>query len=252
MSSDALTEDSYKPPGKRQSAGHDTTTMSTASTKSKSKFQKFYKQMKHNAQLNKNVDEAILPVKTAQPQQQPQQPPKPQQQPLSESDPGKFAQILIDKLQSLTKYDDHDYDDDDHAGDEAADDAERMIDEHVNRVFNQKLFISQSVVHKSSKEVDIDDQKRHVIKSDANNYDSGVSTRSVASIERVADWLAASSSSSTTTTCKQPMQQPIAAIKTTVAYYLPGEDVAYISTFSGRQPTLAQFKQLITKKGHFR
>ena len=41
-------------------------------------------------------------------------------------------------------------------------------------------------------------------------------------------------------------------VKTTVAYYLPGEDLAYISTYNGKNLTLAQFKQLITKKGNFR
>ena len=41
-------------------------------------------------------------------------------------------------------------------------------------------------------------------------------------------------------------------IKTTVAYYLPGEDLAYISTYNGKHLTLAQFKHLITKKGNFR
>jgi hypothetical protein len=41
-------------------------------------------------------------------------------------------------------------------------------------------------------------------------------------------------------------------VKTTVAYYLPGEDLAYISTYNGKNLTLAQFKQFITKKGNFR
>ena len=56
---------------------------------------------------------------------------------------------------------------------------------------------------------------------------------------------------------QQQQQQPMlkvletqaAKTKTTVAYYLPGEDLAYISTFHGENLTLAQFKQLITKKG---
>ena len=41
-------------------------------------------------------------------------------------------------------------------------------------------------------------------------------------------------------------------IKTPVAYYMPGEEVAYMSTFNGSNITLNQFKQLITKKGAFR
>jgi hypothetical protein len=278
MSSDAPTEDNYKhTTAKKQATGiHDTTTVSTSSHKSKSKFQKFYKQMKQNAQLNRNVDDAIMPLAKIQQQQQQQQQQlqqqpiqKPQQQPLSESDPNKFAQILIDKLNCI-KYNLGGYDDEQSAGgggvDEVDDDAERMIDEHVNRVFNQKLFISQAPQQPIStakynhpaKEVDIDDQKRQrdqqpvslsANKIELNNYDSGVSTRSVASIERVNDWLA---TTTTTATSSKSIQEPILAIKTTVAYYLPGEDLAYISTFNGPQPTLAQFKQLITKKGHFR
>jgi hypothetical protein len=40
--------------------------------------------------------------------------------------------------------------------------------------------------------------------------------------------------------------------KTTVAYYLPNEDLPYLSTFVGTCLTLAEFKRLITKKGNFR
>ncbi|CAF0704544.1 unnamed protein product [Brachionus calyciflorus] len=41
-------------------------------------------------------------------------------------------------------------------------------------------------------------------------------------------------------------------LKTTVAYYMPGESLAYISTFNGSSLTLSQFKNLITKRGNFR
>lgn len=99
--------------------------------------------------------------------------------------------------------------------------------------------------------------------------DSGVSVRSAASIERVNDWLSSSinqppeevKKSEKNSDTKKPVQTIMAPpepkketsdVKTTVAYYLPGEDLAYISTFNGEFLTLAQFKQLITKKGHFR
>jgi len=105
----------------------------------------------------------------------------------------------------------------------------------------------------------------------SHDYDSGVSIRSAASIERVNDWLSSSGyqggsneDPKKNNSVKKPAQvsQPVAhkkeitgdsgLLKTTVAYYLPGEDLAYISTFNGDYLTLAQFKQLITKKGHFR
>lgn len=108
------------------------------------------------------------------------------------------------------------------------------------------------------------------------NYDSGVSIRSAASIERVNDWLNQTSHSGSNdneikklkknllaTPDKKsnqeipsvppaPIKKVESDIKTTVAYYLPGEDLAYISTFNGGHLTLAQFKHLITKKGQFR
>ena len=126
------------------------------------------------------------------------------------------------------------------------------------------------------------------------NYDSGVSLISYASIERVSDWLQTSSGAGhayhqpqqlpvqqqphhhhhqhqqqsqpnlqptpTLQIPPQPVVQPQSVnskldqslIKTTVAYYLPGEELAYISTFNGSNITLSQFKQLITKKGAFR
>ncbi len=138
----------------------------------------------------------------------------------------------------------------------------------------------------TSKEVDIDDtthqskrskdarksssthSNRHN-KNPVENYDSGVSIRSAASIERVNEWLNQSSQpeeiheeikkpkkAAPQTPNKKLAEEPIKkadlSVKTTVAYYLPGEDLAYISTFNGDSLTLAQFKQLITKKGHFR
>lgn len=99
------------------------------------------------------------------------------------------------------------------------------------------------------------------------NYDSGVSIRSAASIERVNDWLNQSTQPENIEEIKQVKQIPktpekkpevdlkkegACDVKTTVAYYLPGEDLAYISTFNGKQLTLSQFKHLITKKGQFR
>ena len=81
--------------------------------------------------------------------------------------------------------------------------------------------------------------------------DSGISVDSVPSslvdrrnIERVNDWLANTSIASGHTV--------LSPIKTTVAYFLPGEETPYLSTFNGNHLTLAQFKQLITKKGNFR
>lgn len=109
------------------------------------------------------------------------------------------------------------------------------------------------------------------------NYDSGVSIRSAASIERVNDWLTNSGYQSSANNnnnnnnhhrennqknskkandkIKNIINKEIPldnSFKTTVAYYLPGEDVAYISTFNGKNLTLSQFKQFITKKGQFR
>jgi hypothetical protein len=157
----------------------------------------------------------------------------------------------------------------------------------------------------TSKEVDIDSHNSHYhhhhhhhqnTKNNNNNADSGVaSTRSIASIDRVNDWLITSSghdehhhhhdnynknpfikndksslnnNPATISASQQPLlqnnnknscakktsieDQSSSKVKTTVAYYLPGEDLAYISTFSGKYLTLAQFKHLITKKGNFR
>ena len=90
--------------------------------------------------------------------------------------------------------------------------------------------------------------------------DSGVSMRSANSIERVNDWLSSALKSNSdekqlkekVEKAKKPSMAQEPNIKTTVAYYLPGEELAYISTFNGKHLTLAMFKQLITKKGHFR
>lgn len=115
-------------------------------------------------------------------------------------------------------------------------------------------------------------------KNRLDSYDSGVtSIRSAASIERVNDWLNQTTnqnpieelitkkpappvtvSTPDKKTSVQQEQAPVKKdtcddlIKTTVAYYLPGEDLAYISQFNGEHLTLAQFKQLIAKKGQFR
>jgi len=106
------------------------------------------------------------------------------------------------------------------------------------------------------------------------------SIRSAASIERVNDWLNQTSNQNPAEEiiCNKKPAPPIIVstpdkkqinnqqqqeqtalkkdtcdlIKTTVAYYLPGEDLAYISQFNGEHLTLAQFKQLIAKKGEFR
>lgn len=93
------------------------------------------------------------------------------------------------------------------------------------------------------------------------------SMRGAASIERVNDWLNQSTNQqpqfeetikkpappkTVSTPDKKLLKKESSDIKTTVAYYLPGEDLAYISQHLGDSLTLAQFKQLITKKGQFR
>ena len=136
----------------------------------------------------------------------------------------------------------------------------------TNSAHNQHHFYQPT---STSKEFDIDERGQMHLSSIANNRaDSGVaSAASANSIERVSDWLKCSSNESA-----HQQQQSTAPMytqanaptktgerelkgdstKTTVAYYLPGEDLAYISTFNGKWLTLAQFKQLITKKGNFR
>jgi hypothetical protein len=84
------------------------------------------------------------------------------------------------------------------------------------------------------------------------NYDSGISiAESVTSslidrrnIDRINDWL--------TNTGIASEQNTPSSFKTTVAYFLPGENTPYLSTFNGKHLTLAQFKQLLTRKGNFR
>jgi hypothetical protein len=116
------------------------------------------------------------------------------------------------------------------------------------------------------KEVDIDSQ--NVAKSISKDHDSGcsgVSLRSASSIERVNDWLANTSINETNNNRQKNTKltnNPNISdgktsineknVKTPVAYYMPGEDVAYMSTFNSSSITLNQFKQLITKKGAFR
>lgn len=187
-----------------------------------------------------------------------------------------------------------------HAKQMLYDPVETQLDEHLDRVYNNysneskaspkmsvknanlssrfnNLSLNTSAKHgqqksqqhhfyqltSTSKEVDIDSQSHH----HHHNHDSGVSTRSVASIERVNDWLSSSAQNNNggQTQHKEvgelkgkQVEKCVAevaeesVVKTTVAYYLPGEDLAYISTFNGKCLTLAQFKQLITKKGSFR
>jgi len=96
--------------------------------------------------------------------------------------------------------------------------------------------------------------------------------RNAASIERVNNWLGGSTGSTqklnkneAQTNTMHPNNSLVKSsntvsqntnctsnVKTTVAYYMPGEDLAYISQFTGTCLTLAQFKHLITKKGKFR
>lgn len=138
---------------------------------------------------------------------------------------------------------------------------------HTKRDYNESY-------HSSSK------RSASSAKNKLDSIDSGVtSIRSAASIERVNDWLNQTANQNqieelinkkpappvtvSTPAKKHPIQQqqqktPVKketcddVIKTTVAYYLPGEDLAYISQFNGEHLTLAQFKQLIAKKGQFR
>jgi hypothetical protein len=120
-------------------------------------------------------------------------------------------------------------------------------------------------------------QTGKLLEQNNNISDSGVSIRSAVSIERVNDWLGYQHQQSKSQMTNEefskntnkllPTQQTNinsqesnkgkntnlkTNVKTTVAYYLPGEELAYISTFNGQQLTLAEFKQLITKKGQFR
>lgn len=167
------------------------------------------------------------------------------------------------------------------------------IDHHTHQIEDKK-YNNHSFVETSTSQIKKSNSKHDVNKSALSssykpskpaksnptsdmNYDSGVSIRSAASIERVNDWLTNSGyqptapSNNTNTRDNQQLKnnkkqtekskqcqpkevQPVdsSGFKTTVAYYLPGEDVAYISTFNGKNLTLSQFKQFITKKGQFR
>lgn len=290
-------------------------------SRTRSSHQHRYKQMQQSIQLNKNIDTSMPLV---------QMPRTMTEEAYKRDDkikPDEFVRLLNSKLESLEldsqrrcklfnslsfKNDNinrtlHDYDSD----------TERLIDEHVNRVFksthdltqlsfhnnqttlsfhNQQAPLNNTVnqsinkhlnksvgsfyYHKSTnstKEVDIDDKQTQEYakrKSMYHNHhhhhnksalrtvndeciDSGVSSRSVSSIERVNDWLTGSTHSvkQTTTTLEQqatPKLTNHSDIKTTVAYYLPGEEVAYITQFNGDNLTLSQFKSLLTKRGPFR
>lgn len=156
-----------------------------------------------------------------------------------------------------------------------------IIDSHSSNKMNNGSFLSLKTTNKNRqnnsmnhshhfyqltntcKEVDIDSQNiaKTQISKDHDSGCSGVSLRSTSSIERVNDWL---SNTCTNETKNQQKNGKIISnnkldektnevnIKTPVAYYMPGEEVAYMSTFNGSNITLNQFKQLITKKGAFR
>ncbi|CAF0743708.1 unnamed protein product [Brachionus calyciflorus] len=251
------------------------------------RYSKLDKNIKKNLIANKNAklnmpefqpnpDEPTVPLKTHTNA-------KKSQVPLSESDPKKFFELVACKLEAVLNGGEYRTRkrslSNSNLNEEDIDD---QLDEHLDRVYNNhhhhkvqspKMCIKKSdqLSHKfnnlsinhakqkshhhfyqltsTSKEVDIDSQHNNLISS----VDSGVSTRSVASIERVNDWLTNSKNNegSNVEKCKKIEEENL-NVKTTVAYYLPGEDLAYISTFNGKYLTLAQFKQLITKKGSFR
>lgn len=177
--------------------------------------------------------------------------------PLSESDPRKFFELLTAKLDKFLQQEPHRA----RARQSMSttnltDDMSNLniidnhIDEHINHISKHHGDIKPNhhfyQLTSKSKEVDIDSQKPFV--------DSGhlsAATKSIDSIERVNDWLT-SNTKTTTDEVKKPTVAPIVNEKITVAYYLPGEELAYISTYNGKYLTLAQFKQLITKKGNFR
>ncbi|RNA20493.1 axin, partial [Brachionus plicatilis] len=249
---------------------------------------KFDKNIKKNLMANKHVSvnmpefqsDATVMLKTSMC--------KKSQIPVSESDPKKFFNLVAAKLEAhlLAHTGDQKLkkrslsNSNLHTNDEAND----QLDEHLDRVYNgaqspkmcvkkshfkpnvslkmKNLSLGQALKNQkshhfyqltsTSKEVDIDSQhnQQSAVQS---SVDSGVSTRSVASIERVNDWLVNSAHKNPEPAkIKKIEEEQDVSVKTTVAYYLPGEDLAYISTFNGRDLTLAQFKQLITKKGNFR
>jgi hypothetical protein len=184
--------------------------------------------------------------------------------PIAETNPKQFADIISKKLENLTVNNSR------ICSKESSDiEAERMIDEHINRVFKSSneqtplviepmlatsVNIQQQYLYNKANLSLFNDSKNVPTFSSTStsdrqsvsfkNYDSGISVKSVTSIERVSDWLA------NTSTISRP--NTVLSVKTTVAYFLPGEEVAYISTFNGNDLTLAKFKELITKKGNFR
>ena len=175
--------------------------------------------------------------------------------PLAETNPKQFADILKKRLEIITKkskfFNNKDTSDIE---------AERMIDEHVNRVFKSPNEESSLNDLNSPS-----DKKNSSLKKYSNltciptysgtstsniisfkkNYDSGISIESTNSIERVNDWLANTSISSNKPTLFPKFSIP-------VVYFLPGEETAYMSVFYGKDMTLAEFKRLIIKKGNFR
>ena len=112
-------------------------------------------------------------------------------------------------------------------------------------------YQQESKQNKSKNNISINEKSlsSKLIKNVKPECDSGVSMRSAASIERVNDWLSTSGIHGEDKQHKiEKVKVPETSseetsVKTTVAYYLPGEDLAYISTFNGKYLTLSQFKQ---------
>lgn len=116
----------------------------------------------------------------------------------------------------------------------------------------------------TSKEVDIDSQSMNQQKkawaSSNRSINYSEASKNAAKHDKVSDWLVSSGMNKNNEEEQDEMrkQQPQLQVndnkkvKTTVAYYLPGEETAYLSTHNGTNLTLAQFKHLITKKGQFR
>ena len=116
----------------------------------------------------------------------------------------------------------------------------------------------------TSKEVDIDSQSMNQQKkawaSSNRSINYSEASKNAVKHDKVSDWLVSSGMNKNNEEeqdepRKQQAQLQVndsKKVKTTVAYYLPGEETAYLSTHNGTNLTLAQFKHLITKKGQFR
>jgi hypothetical protein len=107
-----------------------------------------------------------------------------------------------------------------------------------------------------SKEVDIDTHYNEPVmtKSRQGYADNGLpSTRSEVAIDRINGWLSQNSNEKKHQPTPQAHPAEVTQAKTKVVYFLPGEDLAYKSTFNGKFLTLAQFKQLLpARSGHFK